>query len=158
MEGEFDSEIRANKRQHGVAAPLARQVSPPTCGTTEAAIGDKWQGGSKNLTGQRKQGSPHRRLAAQRGRRMTSQRRRGGRPKRGRCYSVSLERAGREVRIPRIEAGQCRVDVVDPSSATLESFEIENAKRFVMAMDGSISAEEAEEIAEQYILGEISRG
>lgn len=64
----------------------------------------------------------------------------------------------REVRIPRIESGQCRVDVVDIASALpLEHYHKQNAKRFVMACDGRVSAEEAEEIAEQHIQESISR-
>ena len=70
---------------------------------------------------------------------------------------INLIEHRRDVRIPRIEADQCRVEIVERSAGSLESYQITNAKRFIMACDGRVSAQEAEEIAEQHILGCIER-
>jgi hypothetical protein len=61
----------------------------------------------------------------------------------------------REVRIPHIRDGECRVDIVDRSAGTLEEYSTKNAKRFVMAMDSSVSDAEAGAIAHNHVYGSI---
>lgn len=63
----------------------------------------------------------------------------------------------RDVLVPIIRYGECRVDIEEPSAERLAFHEKNNVKSFVMACDGRVSPEEAEEIAERHILDCIER-